>query len=259
MKSFLKQYLLVTAIALTFLGSVQQFSASAEKAAAIKAAEPIEQQAGGTPYANFSAAFGMPILTGVGTSTLNYGAGTIYAGGVAEGIVAGTLAMSSTQGTCLQPFEQAATACNFVYWTSGTGLSTSTSYATAYGGGANVVVAFVATNSSGNITAITPSSLTLPPLADAFVSSCGTTATCTPTTVNLPRTIVGTVAMASATTVQVTAIAPAFTSTTSFVCTASDPNHGTYTYTITVNSASAFTITSGTSNSDTWAYACTGY
>jgi len=219
------------------------------------------QQSAGTPYGNFSAGFGMPAFTYSGTA-LSYTAGTIYAGGTAEAITASgasPLTATTSEGQCTAPFNQAATACNFVYWTSGTGLSITTSYATAYNGGQNVIVAYVTTSSTA-ITGVTPASLTLPPVNSESVTSCGTTTTCTQgNAALLPHTIIGTVTFSAATTATITAIAPAFTSTTSYTCTASDPSHGTYTYTITVLTSASFTITAGTSNSDAWAYQCRGY
>jgi len=81
---------------------------------------------------------------------INYSGGIIMQGGAVNTIVPGTLTVSNTQTSCAAP---AFTACNFVYWTSGTALLTTTTYSTAYAPG-NVVVAYV-TSTGGNVTLVT--------------------------------------------------------------------------------------------------------
>ena len=90
-------------------------------------------------------------------------------------------------------------------------------------------------------------------------TSCGSSATCaTPTSVTNAKVVVGTIAFSAATTATVSGIAPAFTATADYTCSATDPSNA-YTWTIKNVSASSFTITAGTSNSDTWSYSCVGF
>lgn len=88
--------------------------------------------------------------TGLG---LTYTAGSVADGGAIQAITAGTLTATNTQTSCAAPGY---TGCNFVYWTSGTGLSITTTASTAFAPG-NIVIAFV-TATGGNITLVTPAS-----------------------------------------------------------------------------------------------------
>lgn len=106
------------------------------------------------PAPSFSqTAYGAPpnvyatAATGLG---LNYSGGVILQGGAVNTIVPGTLTATNTMTSCVAP---AFSLCNFVYWASGTGLSITTVYSTAYAPG-NVVVAYV-TSTGGNITLVT--------------------------------------------------------------------------------------------------------
>lgn len=95
-------------------------------------------------------------------------------------------------------------------------------------------------------------------VAPLTVTSCGSSASCSgPTTVTNPKLVLGTIAFSAATSATITGISPAFTGTTSYTCSATDPSH-TYTVTIQNQSSSSFIITAGTSNSDTWTYQCLG-
>lgn len=88
--------------------------------------------------------------TGLG---ITYTAGSVTQGGAVQAITAGTLTATDTQTSCAAPGY---TACNFVYWASGTALLQTTAPATAFAVG-NVVVAFC-TSTGGNITTCTPAS-----------------------------------------------------------------------------------------------------
>lgn len=100
-------------------------------------------------------------------------------------------------------------------------------------------------------------SITVPGI---IVTGCGSSSSCaSPTTLSsTAKIVVGQIAFSAATTATVTGISPAFTAIGDFTCYASDPTHS-YTVTISNQSSSSFTITSGTSNSDTWNYQCVGY
>ena len=93
--------------------------------------------------------------------------------------------------------------------------------------------------------------------APVTVTACGTVAACSATTKTTGQMVLGTVAFSSATSATITGM-PAFTSASSYACYANNPTH-TYTVVITPVSSTSFTITAGTSNSDTWQYWCGGY
>lgn len=150
-------------------------------ALAIMAVPGFGQQTAGTNLAAFNASYAAPALSGVGTAVLTYTAGTIYKGGTSVSISASTSgSFGATKNNCDAP---AYTACEIVYWTSGTGLSHTTAPATAFAAN-NIVVAFVTTDGSNNITAITPASLDLP-MQPAYYIDCISSASCAaPTTIN---------------------------------------------------------------------------
>jgi hypothetical protein len=109
----------------------------------------------------------MPNVTATAATGLGitYTAGSITVGGPpAQAITAGTLTATNTMTSCVAP---AYTACNFIYWTSGTALLLTTSATTAFTPG-NVIVAFC-TSTGGNITTCSPSSY------NSVVSSATTT------------------------------------------------------------------------------------
>ncbi len=97
----------------------------------------------------------MPNVTAAsGTSLrLPYTAGTITSGGALQAISADATGLLSTASmtSCAAP---AYSACNFVYWNTGTSLSITVTAATAFAPG-NVVVAFVTTTGT-DINVITP-------------------------------------------------------------------------------------------------------
>jgi hypothetical protein len=105
---------------------------------------------------------------------------------------------------------------------------------------------------------------TLPPAGGTLsllgITSCGSSAACSPASQIVGKGWImnGTVAFSSSTTASITGLAPAFTAATSFNCSAADPTHA-YTWLITAQTTSGFTITAGTSNSDTWNWTCVGY
>jgi len=84
-----------------------------------------------------------------------YTSGTITYGGASQAITGDSTGLLTTDAEtdCTAP---AYASCNFIYWHSGTSLSTTTTLATAFAPG-NVVVAFV-TTTGGDILAVTPAS-----------------------------------------------------------------------------------------------------
>ena len=89
------------------------------------------------------------------------------------------------------------------------------------------------------------------------IANCGSSATCASQQPQQLKIATGTIAFAAATTAGVSGL-PAFTATTDYVVTVTDPSNA-YTWTVTNTSGSAFTITAGTSNSDTWTWVAVGY
>jgi hypothetical protein len=219
------------------------------------------QQTAGTAYKTFSAGFAAPALSGVGLATLTYTAGSVYNGGHANSIVAGTLtSLGASKSDCSSASIIIGTdSCTYVYWTSSTALSKSSTYATAAAPG-NVIVAFLTTDSDSKILTIVPATMMIPnPLVVAY--TCGTSASCAaPAALTAPiKYAHGTVAMSSATSVNVSGLSPAFTGVSTYSCSATNQNGHAYTSGVEATSASAFTILSGTSNSDTWNWVCVGY
>lgn len=96
------------------------------------------------------------VTAAAGTSLrLPYTAGQVFQGGAATTITADATGLLAT-GSMTSCAAPAYSACNFVYWTSGTALAITTTASTAFAPG-NVVVAFV-TTTSNDINVITPAS-----------------------------------------------------------------------------------------------------
>jgi hypothetical protein len=88
--------------------------------------------------------------------------------------------------------------------------------------------------------------------------SCGTAAACSPVFTTNARIIYGSCTAAAATTCTVTGIAPAFTSSTSYYCQASDATTIATTFKITYASSSSFVFTTTGSTSDVFNWICEG-
>lgn len=137
--------------AILLLVSSFEFLVSPRPAAAQGTAGPVA----GANYQTLASAFSDPAVSWSATGlTLNYTAGTVYQGGSANAITAGTLTLTTSLSTCTQAGIQAGS-CNIVYWTSGSSLATTSTYATAVSPG-NRVLYYCATSSGGNITGCTP-------------------------------------------------------------------------------------------------------
>lgn len=99
----------------------------------------------------------LPNVTAAAGTSLRtpYTAGLVTDGGTQTSITADAtgLLMTASQTSCAAP---AYTACNFVYWTSGSSLSTTVTASTAFAPG-NIVIAFVTTTGS-DVNVITPAS-----------------------------------------------------------------------------------------------------
>jgi len=113
--------------------------------------------AGGTAYGNLEVGFTIPGVSWAATGlTLTYTSGTVYQSGKSNAITGSTLSLTDSKATCTQAGIQAAS-CNIVYWASGTGLSNTTTYATAAAAGNRLL--YFCTTTGGNITGCAPASL----------------------------------------------------------------------------------------------------
>lgn len=117
---------------------------------------------------------------------------------------------------------------------------------------------FAASATANRIATFPDASITVSGLA---AYSCGTTTTCANTVVPAPHQIWGQVALSSGTpsTATVIGISPAYTSTTSYQCTATDMTTATNNLLkITNSSTSSFTITGPATVTDLISYICVG-
>ena len=89
------------------------------------------------------------------------------------------------------------------------------------------------------------------------VQSCGTTTSCSNTALSNSRIVIGSVGL-SAGSATVSGFSPAFTSSSTFVCTATDAS-GASAVRVTNASASSITLTGGLLSGDTINYHCIGY
>lgn len=157
-----------------------------------------------------------------GTTGIAWTAGTLNSGGHAITIAAGTSTITTSKTDCSSPLYAS---CNFVYSNSGGTVAVTTTLATAAASG-NVLMAFIETDGTTTTRVVYPpqnwAGLTGAALSPA-PTTCGTTTTCANTVQNgTLRVVNGSVALASGTPSQavVTGISPAFTSTSTYNCTA---------------------------------------
>jgi hypothetical protein len=99
-------------------------------------------------------------------------------------------------------------------------------------------------------------SITVP---GTILTDCGSSKSCAaPTTRSSTMKVAIGTGAAVAGSLALTGISPAFTSTSSYTCTAADPSNA-YTMTFVNGSGSATTGTASTSDTDTWSWVCIGY
>ena len=117
-----------------------------------------------------------------------------------------------------------------------------------------------ATNNTGNIFIDGPIINATTSFAYVSESYCGTTTTCANTAISGPRVIFGSVALnnASPSIATVASISPAFTSSSSYVCTVTNATSSTNGLKVANVSSSSFTITGPNTVTDTVNYVCTG-
>jgi len=105
---------------------------------------------GGTNYSTLASAFSDPSVSWNATGlSLNYSNGIVYQNGSGTAITANTLTLATNLSTCTQAGIQAGS-CNIIYWSGGSSLATTASYATAALAG-NRILYYCTTNGSGNI------------------------------------------------------------------------------------------------------------
>lgn len=113
---------------------------------------------GGTNYSNLVSAFAAPSVSWGATGlTLNYSAGTVYQNGAGTAVTANALTLTANLPTCTQAGIQGGS-CNIIYWSGGSSLANTSSYAVA-GVPGNRIFYYCSTNSSGNITGCFPTGL----------------------------------------------------------------------------------------------------
>lgn len=165
-----------------------------------------------------------PNVRKTGSSTaIAWSAGTVNSGGHAIAIAAGTSTITTSKTDCSSPLFAG---CNFVYSNSAGTVAVTTTLATAAASG-NVLMAFIETDGTTTTRVVYPPQnwavLTQGAISPA-PTTCGTTTTCANTSeLGTLRVVHGSVALTSASPSQavVTGISPAFTSTSTYTCTAS--------------------------------------
>jgi hypothetical protein len=172
--------------------------------------------------------------------------------------VAGTGAVSA----CTLELETSAAGSTFVLM-SGSAQQTCTSSGsyTFVGGAANYVkinLNALTTTGTANVTINYSGTVTNPALG--FAVNCGVSNSCAaPANVQNLKIVYGSCTAAAATTCAQTGIAPAFTSSTSYFCAASDATTAANAvFKITYVSGTAFTITDSNSSSDVFNWICWG-
>jgi hypothetical protein len=195
--------------------------------------------------------------------TLTYASGTVYPGATAQAITGATLSLTDTKATCTVAAIQAGTdACNYVYWSSSTALSNTVTYSTATAPGK--VLMYLCTTTGGNITGCVPDAQ-LPQLPIGSLTYhyfCGATTgttTCPNTASGGTARVIGGIATLASNTAVISAIAPAFTSTSTFSCVGNDVTTRANPVQVVQTSTSSITITNTTGASDVINWVCIGY
>lgn len=202
--------------------------------------------------------------TGTATSAVNTpcgGQGSMFQNSLVTSMTLNWTAVA-TVSTCTIQLEQSTTLTG-TYTLLGTAQTcTSTGSYTATLSAAYVRVNITALTTTGSGSLQFNYFGQLPVTNQGVVSSamlCGTSTACAPVFQTAFRFAYGSCTAAAATTCTVTAIAPAFTSATSYFCAASDATTAANAiFKITYASSSSFVITDGNSSSDTFNWLCWG-
>lgn len=191
------------------------------------------------------------------TTSVKWTAGTLNNGGHAVTVTAGTAAVTTSKTDCTAP---AYASCNFVYANSSGTVAVTATLATAMAAG-NSLMAYVETSSV--ITKIGFPNQASTAYQVRVVQNCGTTATCANTSAG-PGIIevFGSVALTSASPSTASLTALPFTSSSSYVCTASAVGNtaaiAAAGIAITQTSGSAVTLTGPNTVTTVINYRCTG-
>lgn len=167
----------------------------------------------------------------------------------------------ATASTCTMQLEQSSTASGTytLLGTAQTCTSSGTYTVSTSAAYVRVNITALTTTGSGTLTFFYTGQIgNTPTNVLSSVMFCGTATACVPAFQTAARVVYGQCTAVGATTCTVTAIAPAFTSSTSYYCTVSDQTGVTAaTLRVSYASSSSFVIT-GTSSSDTFNYICVG-
>jgi hypothetical protein len=202
--------------------------------------------------------------TGVATSLVNTpcgGQGSMFQNSL---VLTHTLTWTvvATVSTCTMQLEQATTA-NGTYTLLGTAqtcTASGTYTATLNAPYVRVNITALTTTGSGTLTFFYTGQIGQPPANIlSSIINCGTAPACVPAFQASARVVYGSCLAAAATTCTVTAIAPAFASTTSYFCNVTDATTAANNILKVANaSGSSFVITDANSSSDVFNYVCVG-
>jgi hypothetical protein len=208
------------------------------------------------------------VKLGTTATSIYWTAGVIENGGHAVSVAAGNAALGASETSCAAPSYSA---CDILYANSSGVVAVTTTIATASAAG-NTILAYIETGANSH-----PSNIALPLQSGALwtisggvggsvtAQSCGSTATCGASNISATLKVVvgiGQLVSSSPSTFQVTAMSPAFTSTTSYTCVAQDVTtiaNNIGVLTAGYVSGSAVTFTGPNTNTDTFRYTCVGY
>lgn len=204
----------------------------------------------------------LPSVTSADTTHVKWTAGTILNGGHPVAVTANSSTVVTLSKTdCSSP---GFASCNFVYANSSGTVAVGTTLATAMAAG-NTIFAYVETDGSGITKIAYPQQSNNPYTSGVIVVNCGTSATCTsPTQVTGAafHVIMGSSALAtgSPSTVTVSGLTPAFTSTSTFQCTATATTTAADNLLKIANvSGTSFTITGPNTTTGSVNWHCIGY
>lgn len=205
-----------------------------------------------------------------GATALNikWTAGTLNSGGHAITVTAGNTAVTASKTDCSAP---SFASCNLLYSNSSGTVAVTATPATA-GATGNVLMAYIETDGSAITRIAYPQQAgqiwtNIALAGGASVVNCGTANACSATTVLSPnaKVVIGKSAAldgASPAIATITGISPAFTSSSSYICTATlngtSAAGATGSLEINYVSSSSFTITAGNGVTATASYVCIG-
>lgn len=195
--------------------------------------------------------------------SIKWTAGTLDSGGHAVSVTAGSATLTSLQNNCVAPTYPA---CN-ILWANSSGTvsvtATSTGIATAAATG-NSIMAYIETSSTAITRVVYPPQASTAQMPNSLRIDCGTSAACaSPTSVVAAlRAAGGAVTVSTTSAVIITNILPAFTSTSTYGCTATIDGTTSTLRTSSYSRTSSSSITlfvAGVAGSETVTWNCAGY